>query len=159
MSRVSADQPLMPSVLNRLTDPDSAGTAARPGYTVDQMYHVVRKDLEDLLNTRQSYSDLPPEYKELATSVLAFGLPDLVSMSALTTGQRQEIGRVVELIVNRFEPRLRDVHVTLIAGKDVGEFTLRFHVDAKLALDPAPEVAFDTILELATGRYAVKSKG
>src|SRR5204862_215056 len=79
---------------------------------------------------------------------------DLVSLNALSAGQRQEIGHLVALMVERYEPRLRDIHVSLIEGKESGEYTLRFHVDAKLAMDPAPAVAFDTILELATGRYS-----
>ena len=39
------------------------------------------------------------------------------------------------------------------------ERTVRFHIDARLCLDPAPEVAFDTILELTTGHYAVRPTG
>jgi type VI secretion system protein ImpF len=161
MARIHGDKPLLPSLLDRLIDPESAGTAAKPGYTVEQMFLVVRRDLEDLLNTRQGHHDFPPEYKEVTTSVQAFGVPDLVSFNALTTGQRQEIGVVVEAMIARFEPRLRDVQVTLVEGRESGEYRLRFHVNAKLALDPAPEVAFDTILELSTGtgQYAVGGKG
>jgi predicted component of type VI protein secretion system len=34
--------------------------------------------------------------------------------------------------------------------------TIRFRVDARLSVDPSPEVAFDTILELTSGHYSVK---
>jgi predicted component of type VI protein secretion system len=37
--------------------------------------------------------------------------------------------------------------------------TIRFRIDARLCMDPAPAVAFDTILELATGHYDVKPAG
>ena len=51
-------QGLMPSILDRLIDPDSAGTDARRGYGLTQMLEVIRRDLEDLLNTRQSIADI-----------------------------------------------------------------------------------------------------
>jgi len=49
-------QALMPSVLDRLIDPDSAGTVARRGYGVKQMTDAVRRDLliEQLLKCRPS---------------------------------------------------------------------------------------------------------
>ena len=46
-------QGLMPSVLDRLIDAESAGTPTRQGYTLSQMEDAVRRDLEDLLNTRR----------------------------------------------------------------------------------------------------------
>ena len=148
MSRLNPEQQITPSMLNRLIEADASI------YGIDQMFVAVRRDLEDLLNTRQSHYDLPEQYEELRNSVLAYGVPDLVSLNALSSGQRQEIGQLVALMVERYEPRLRDIDVTLIEGKESGEYTLRFHVNAKLAMDPAPAVAFDTILELATGRYS-----
>ena len=57
------------------------------------------------------------------------------------------------------EPRLRDVRATVLSPAESRERTIRFRVDARLCLDPAPEVAFDTILELSTGRYAVTPSG
>ena len=36
------------------------------------------------------------------------------------------------------------------------ERRVRFRIDARLCVDPAPEVAFDTVLELMTGHYSVK---
>src|SRR5262245_50855738 len=53
MSR-AGQQGVTPSILDRLIDPESAGTEWRHGYGIDQLLEVVRRDLEDLLNTRQS---------------------------------------------------------------------------------------------------------
>src|SRR5205085_2465499 len=54
MARVDPKLGLMPSVLDRLVDPASAGTEGQRGYTLNQMMEAVRKDLEELLNTRQT---------------------------------------------------------------------------------------------------------
>jgi type VI secretion system protein ImpF len=149
-------QGLMPSIIDRLIDPSSGGTAWRRGYGVEQMVQAVQRDLEDLLNTRQSHEGLPPEFKEVHNSIVAYGLPDLNSMNAVTAQQRQQIGRVIEAIIARFEPRLKDIKATLVEGGDNKARSVKFRVDARMRVDPAPEVAFDTILELTTGHYSIK---
>ena len=152
-------QGLTPSLIDRLIDPEAAGTRWHHGYTVEQMFVAVQRDLEELLNTRQSHIGLSAEYKELHNSVYAYGLPDLVSLSAATGEQRQAIGRVLEETVRRFEPRLKDVRAQMIQDTDGKERKVTFHITAQLNVDPAPEVAFDTVLELTTGRFSVQSGG
>jgi type VI secretion system protein ImpF len=156
MSRIDSHQGLMPSMLDRLIDPDSAGTVARRGYGVAQMTEAVRRDLTELLNTRQSHHGLPPGFDELHRSILAYGLPDLTSMSAVTPEERRQIAHTIERVIELFEPRLRDVHATVLNPTETLDRTIRFRLDGRLCLDPAPEVAFDTVLELSTGRYAVQ---
>jgi type VI secretion system protein ImpF len=159
MPQNDAEQALMPSILDRLIDPDSEGTAWRRGYSVEQMSDAVKRDLEDLLNTRQSHIGLPEEFVELHRSIHAFGLPDITSLNAITPQQREEIGKVLEAIVERFEPRLREVHATMTDPGDGKERTVKFRIDARLNVDPAPEVAFETVLELMTGHYSVQPAG
>jgi type VI secretion system protein ImpF len=156
MSSGDPQQALMPSILDRLIDPESGGTASRRGYGPEQMSDVVKRDLEELLNTRQSHSGLPAEFMELSRSIYAYGLPDLTSLNAITPQNRAEIARVLEAVVAQFEPRLRDIEARLIDVSDSKERTVKFRIAARLDLDPAPEVAFDTILELTTGRYSVE---
>ncbi len=156
MARIDPNQGLMPSLLDRLTDPESSGTSWRRGYGIEEMERKVRRDLEDLLNTRCCYPDLAARYPSLMQSLLAYGLPDLNSLEAHTAEQREAIGRVIEASIQAFEPRLRDVRAIMAGDNDGKDRTLRFRVDARLCLDPAPEVAFDTILELTTGHYRVK---
>ena len=149
-------QGLMPSIIDRLIDPGSGGTAWRRGYGLEQMIQAVQRDLEDLLNTRQSHEGLPLEFKEVHNSIVAYGLPDLNSMNAITAQQRQQTGRLIEAIIARFEPRLKDIKATLVEGGDNKARSVKFRVDARMRVDPAPEVAFDTILELTTGHYSIK---
>ena len=156
MSSKEEQQGLMPSIIDRLIDPGSGGTAWRRGYGLEQMIQAVQRDLEDLLNTRQSHEGLPSEFKEVHNSIVAYGLPDLNSINAVTSTQRQQIGRLIEAIIARFEPRLKDIKATLVEGGDNKARSVKFRVDARMRVDPAPEVAFDTILELTTGHYSIK---
>lgn len=157
MSRIDPNQGLMPSLIDRLIDPSSGGTAWRRGYGIEQMMEAVRRDVEELLNTRQSTAGLPPEFSEVQNSIVGFGLPDLTTLQAHTDEQRAEIGRLIEMAVMRFEPRLKNVQAVMIDGGGGRERRIKFRIDAKLRVDPAPEVAFDTVLELLTGQYSVRT--
>jgi type VI secretion system protein ImpF len=156
MPRENVEQGLMPSIVDRLIDPESAGTQWRHGYGIEQMVEAVQRDLEELLNTRQVVIDVPESFREVNDSIVTYGLPDLASFNAITPQQREEIGRTLEAIVSRFEPRLKDVRASMISAGNGLERRVQFRVEARLCVDPAPEVAFDTILELSTGHYSVK---
>jgi type VI secretion system protein ImpF len=147
----------MPSILDRLIDPESAGTAIMTGYNIPQMYSAVLRDLEDLLNTRQTYRDLSEQFTEVRNSIIGYGLPDIMSVEAISATQRAHIGRAIKEVIERFEPRLRDVNVSMMTpDENLAKQSVRFRIDARLAVDPAPDVAFDTILEMASGHYQVK---
>src|SRR5260370_5531600 len=98
MSRTDPNQAILPSFLDRLIDPDSGGTSWRRGYGIEQMTDAVRRDLEDLLNTRQSHVGLSEAFKEVHQSLIAYGLPDLTSLHAITPQQRAHIAGVIEVV-------------------------------------------------------------
>jgi type VI secretion system protein ImpF len=150
MARLNPLEALKPSIIDRLIDPES-----REGYDLRLMEAAVRRDVDDLLNTRQTHVGLPEAFVELHNSIAAYGLPDLTSLNALTGAQREQIGRSLEDIIARFEPRLRDVRATLVSPGDDIDRRIRFRVEARLCVDPAPDVPFDAVLDLATGHYTV----
>ena len=59
MSRIAAQQGMTPSLLDRLLDPESEGTAWRSGYGLEEMMEVVRRDVESLLNTHRPGTPIP----------------------------------------------------------------------------------------------------
>lgn len=159
MSHLDPRQGLMPSVLDRLIDADADGTTWRHGYGVGQMIAAVHRDLEDLLNTRETAVGLPADCAEVRNSIVAFGMPDLTAVEAITPTQRAAIGRLLEAIIQRHEPRLRDIRATLLEPDQAVQRTVKFRVEARLRVDPAPEVAFDTVLELSTGHSSITRAG
>ncbi|HVA51440.1 MAG TPA: type VI secretion system baseplate subunit TssE [Pirellulales bacterium] len=159
------DEPLLPSVVDRLLDDEpDVSTEAPWSWTqdVNELKQSVMRDLEALLNTRQTSPDLArdaPE-AEIAQSVLTYGLPDLTSFLATSADARETLRFAVEEAVRRFEPRLVDVRVSL--RKPEGQFdrTLRLTVEAWLAMDPEPvPVLFDTVVEPSSGVYKVQGTG
>lgn len=168
MSRDQPIQGLQPSVLDRLTDPESNGDKILIGYSVGRMSEAVARDLEDLLNSRQTHRDLlerldehdKPLFPDARQSVLNYGLPDLASMPAGSDQERNRIAELIREAIVHFEPRLRRVDVTLLEEDDPTVHNkVRFRIDARLCVDPAPDVAFDTILEINSGHYRVTQAG
>src|SRR5262249_35838986 len=148
MPRNNPQEGLLPSIIDRLIDPESQGTSWRQGYDLELMINAIRRDLEELLNAHPPYNEIPEEWVEVKHSGLTFGLPDLMSVSRETTSSREELGTIVEAVIARFEPRLRNVRAILVESPDGTERDVRFHIDAEINVDPAPAVAFETILEL-----------
>ena len=158
MPRFDPNVRLTASVLDRLIDQTEDDAGFAHGYDHRQMIDAVRRDLEDLLNTRMTYIDLPEAFVETTNSIVTYGLPDLSSLSADTAERRAEIGKMIERIIERFEPRLRQVRARLVENVG-GNQTVRFQIHAELNVDPAPEVGFETILELMTGHASIKESG
>jgi type VI secretion system protein ImpF len=156
MSRLRLQQRPLPSLLERLIDPESAVTAEQLPHWVSNMLAVIGRDLEELLNTRRSQAALPEEFAEVRNSLLDYGLPEQTFLDARTGHQLEEADRVLLACVDRFEPRLQDVRTVVLVPGVHEERRLRFRIDARLAVDPAPEVAFEADLDLMTGHWSVR---
>jgi type VI secretion system protein ImpF len=155
MAQLDLPTVILPSLKDRLLDPDSMGTKGQSGYSLRQIFDSVREDLEDLLNTRRSRQILETQYPEVARSIVCYGMPDLTSLDTSTPGKHEVIGPVIKKIVTQHEPRLRRVRATLVRSRAL-ELRVLFHIDAELCVDPAPKVAFETVVELTTGHTSVR---
>ena len=146
------DAGLLPSILDRLVDPESAGTLASSGYTVEQMSRAVQDDLERLLNTRSNDLKSLEPYR-LLSRVMGYGLPDLAALSRLGEQDLANVCQVLEEKIIQYEPRLRNVRVTPKEIDDKDPLKVQFQLQATLAVDLAPEVVLDTTLDLASGHF------
>jgi type VI secretion system protein ImpF len=156
MSRVSPNQRLMPSVIDRVKDLDFEGSGWSLDYRLDDVLVAVQRDLEDLLNSHPPVLRVEGGSAVLKESLLTYGLPDLASLAWVAAAEKTDIATLLKGVILRFEPRLSDVRVTLINAPDDLERRLRYRLDAKLRVEPSPEVVFETVLELATGQATVK---
>src|SRR5438067_7702316 len=162
MPEIRPDQPLIPSVLDRLIDnePDVRREAPRSrNQVLRDLKQSVRRDLENLLNTRMRCVPWPPEMKHLKKSLINYGLPDLTGSSPVSAKDREEFRRTIETIVKQCETRLKKLRVRLIDSPNSIDRTIRFHIDAVLQAEPAPEpISFDSTLRLANGSFEVKGE-
>ena len=158
-NRIDPTQPLVASVLDRLLDDDPAAAADPPksrGQYLVELRQRLRRDVEALLNTHQCWRALPRELSELRQSLLAYGMPNFLGLTATSKAAREEFRIEIETLLRDFEPRFKKVSVTLLANPDDIERTLRFRIDALVQADPDLEpVSFDSMLEPVHRRFAV----
>jgi len=158
MTSIRSQQPLKPSLLDRLID-RNPGTPDPPGGYGTHMRDIqdsVCRDLEQLLNTRWRCLDWPADLTELETSMVNYGIPDFTGANLGTQNLREEFRRVIERTIKRFELRLQDVEVILPDKRESLDRSLQFRIEATLPVDPVPQsVAFDSRLEPTTAMFQV----
>jgi type VI secretion system protein ImpF len=148
-------------LLDRLID-DNPGDLQDPPMSsaeaLETLRRSVRRDLEALLNARRRWRSWPASLRELQSSAVGYGIPDLSSGALADSKRREEFRLEVEMTIRRFEPRLARVHVTLVGDSSPLDATLRMRIDGLLHADPAPEpVAFDTFVEPGMSEVKVEA--
>lgn len=161
MPRIEGEVRITPSVLDRLIDTEpqvsSEPPMSRPK-SLRQLKDAVRRDLEWLLNTRQLVDKIPEGLREVRQSLAAYGLPDFTATGVKSLRDQERVRRVIQVAIELFEPRLKDVSVTVHPGRDF-ERSLHFRIDASLQVEPAPEpVVFDTALEILSSEFQVQGE-
>jgi type VI secretion system protein ImpF len=162
MAREKVQRTVQPSVLDRLIggEDTSLGEGSHAwAESVRRHKLAVRRDIEWLLNTRRISDTAPERYEEVRNSVYHFGIPDLTSLSKDAPETRVRLLRYVEEAIRLFEPRLANVRVSFGSENTEERRELHFVIEGLLKMDPNPEqVAFDTVLEIASGEIAVRGE-
>jgi len=161
MPRTDNEIRITPSVLDRLIDDQpevSREPPASRSTSLRLLKQAVKRDLEWLLNTRTSPEEVSEDLKEVAGSLANYGLPDFSGTNIKTAADQGGLRQAIEAAVSTFEPRLEGVVVTLEQMSETDR-SVRFRIDARLKVEPAPEpVTFDTMLQLGTGEFVVKGE-
>lgn len=149
--RIDKKKKLRPSILDRLLDdePHIQVEADKNAHQhLRELRSSVKRDLENLLNTRYRMVEPPEDLTELELSLLNYGLPDLATVNIADIEKKRNFTRQLEKILRDYEPRFKSVKITHLDLKDNTDRTLRFRIDATLYADPAPEiVVFDSVLD------------
>lgn len=148
--------PVTLSVLDRLLDVEPKSRAEAPlthSKSLAQLKLAVRRDLENLLNTRCNPEPAPETSAETRHSVYNYGVPDITEISQNFLYEKDRLLGEIERAVRLFEPRLDGAKVAILPTAGT-ERILRFVIEGMLRIDPAPEhVVFDAALELTSGEY------
>jgi type VI secretion system protein ImpF len=154
MARDDEISGIQSSLLQRLLDdnPDQQAEL-RPTLkqSLSEVRNAVREDLARLLNTRAYCRPWAPQLDELRKSVVSYGLHDGVISGMAADDWRALLRRSIEEAIRIYEPRLRDVRVTLIDEPDSLDRSLRFRIEATLVVEAEEAtVTFDSKVETAT---------
>ncbi len=147
------------SLLDRLVheDPRDLSRFSRSRTrTVKMACDAVRRDLENLLNTRWRCIPWPKDLEQLKQSLVSYGIPDFTGMSFSNPVSQREFCRVIEKTIRTYEPRLHRVTVSIPGNDDPEDRTLRFQIEALFPIGDLPEpVVFETFVEPATSNVKV----
>ena len=162
MADLSLHERLQPSLLDRLTDeePEKKKEAAERRFlTVDRLRELVKRDLAWLLNTSNlgATEDLEG-YKEVQSSVLNYGIPDLTGHN-LSNVDITQLERVVKQAIIDFEPRIlrNTVRVRTFASDEMDKNALTFKIEGDLWGQPAPlAIVLRSDFDLESGLVAIR---
>jgi type VI secretion system protein ImpF len=151
---------ITPSVFDRLLDDqprEHQENQSLFAFDLGKLKQAVARDMEALLNSRNVDLDQALErFPQARNSMIDFGITDLSSLSLLDPGDRAYLRDKIRITVERHEPRLGRIRVSLDAPSGT-ERMLRFRVDAILKILPTrPPVSFDATLQLSSNSCQIR---
>ena len=153
MAKVKAENLVTQSLLDRLCDVDDWPTTRH--HSMRLYRESVKRDVENLLNSRRPPITGIQAYPKAAASVVNYGLPDINSYSESALDQSSLLNAMVHTL-RIFEPRIQNLRVQ-VARSEALTRSLRFHIEGRIQFDTTIEdIQFDTVLELTRGAYEVK---
>jgi len=153
MAKIKAETLVTQSLLDRLCDVDDWPTTRHNSMRLYR--ESIKRDVENLLNSRRPPIPGIQGYPKAALSVVNFGLPDINSYSASAADQNSLLSAMVQTL-RTFEPRIQNLRV-VVTRADTLTRSLRFHIEGRIQFDTTVEdIQFDTVLELTRGAYEVK---
>lgn len=148
-----------PTVFDRLLDfdPDKPDEV-QIGHREQLRRHreSIRRDLETLLNTQQPPQRLADGLPEIPTSLVQFGSTGFHGLMLATREQHVSLAKSLQNLIATFEPRLRNVKVSLADDRSRKARTLALKISAETRFADVDEpLAFDTQLDPATRQFRI----
>ncbi|MGI1678140.1 MAG: type VI secretion system baseplate subunit TssE [Cellvibrionaceae bacterium] len=141
MPRIRTDQPVLPSLLDRLIDEDPQRTVEPVksfSTLLSDIKSNIRRDLENLLNTRLYRYNAIDHLDELDTSLVNYGVSDFSHVQFESEDERLNFAWRVSDIIRKFEPRFERVFVEIEPLGEEFERTLYLKINAILLVEPDP---------------------
>ena len=149
--RITSKQAVKLSVLDRLLAADDSSVG-----NLVCLRENVRRDLEDLLNTRVRCRSWPPNLTELERSLLNYGLPDFTGLKLGAPSDQERFRFILQRAIEMFEPRLENVTVEKLNQGEALNRTLSFRIEAILRVKPYQEpIALNSKLDPLSATFAI----
>ncbi|TCT02459.1 type VI secretion system baseplate subunit TssE [Aquabacter spiritensis] len=116
----------------------------------------LKRDLEDLLNTRERVKSWPAVLGELERSLFSYGIVDLATANFSTEERRAAVVEEIGATIRRLEPRLTRMNIAALQNADPSDRSLRIRIEAQIIIDSESEpVQFNTIIDPIAGAVAL----
>ena len=151
----------VPSLLDRILAESTTGHSSLEisDKPMKALRAALRRDIGAILNSPRRCRSISATFPNVATSLLQFGIPDLVSVWSDATIDPAAYCKELEGVILKLDPRLLELSVTIDAEKPGANRSLRILIDAKAAAGPVPErVQFDGEMDSTTQRFLLKDR-
>ena len=116
----------------------------------------IKRDLQDLLNSRIRCVTWQSELSELDQSLINYGLPDFRSAGLNMAYDPDVLLKAIRRAIAIFEPRLTEVNVELNREHYHVDRTFRFKIDAVLLIEHRRHpIRLETTIESRTGQISI----
>jgi type VI secretion system protein ImpF len=147
------------SLLDRLIDEEPQVASEVTWDEVEKLRIIrqgIKRDLQDLLNTRFRCVAFPPDLTSLDDSLLNYGLPDFTSAGLNLAYDPDLLLSAIRRAIEIFEPRLTDVIVSGVDDTFHIDRTFRFRIEAVLLIaHRRHSLRFHSSIESRTGQFSV----
>lgn len=143
--------------LDNDAEPASGNRRLAHARAVEQAMASITRDLQALLNTRSALpaAALQP-YHEVSQSIMNYGLIDFAGMCMSSNTDQHDICKAVRLAIERHEPRLHKVAVTL-RPRHGAINRVDFMITARLKGAPQAEpMSFNAVFRPSLQQYAIE---
>jgi type VI secretion system protein ImpF len=157
---------LTPSLLDRLLDDETNREEEAPlteQATIRLVKDGLQRDLQNLLNSRQSVQSIAPSLEELADSLVNYGLPRPHTFDTRRLRSQASLCELIADTIRRFEPRLSDARVfpNLPAGSPPRtDGVMKFTIEGMITVAPlrpgVQEISFQAAYDAFTGTYTLE---
>lgn len=126
-------------------------------FSIDEIKNLLRRDLENLLNTRQSLIYFFPLSTSLDQSAVNYGLPDITRINLDSNKDKKLVTKNIENQIEKYIPSLKEVRVKLIDRKiDPSADTLELHIDSVLKISRLNEaMSYSAVIDPVTKNLRV----
>ena len=155
MNKLNRTAKISIPVFDRLTVDFSRQSSSEQYISLNELYEIIRRDLEQLLNTRKSLIAWSEHYHHLDQSVLSYGIPDFTALHATEKSQLQLCQQIQAAIVQH-EPRLQQVSVNMRDDAEQIDRVLQLRIEATINLQPKPTAAvFESCFDVISQTFTV----
>ncbi|WP_305824616.1 type VI secretion system baseplate subunit TssE [Massilia brevitalea] len=153
-------QGFTPGLFDRLDNDDTPASGNRRDMharAMDEAMRSITRDLQALLNTRSAISPaaLVP-YNEVSGSIVNYGLIDFAGMCMNSDTDQRKICQAVQAAIQRHEPRLHEVAVTLRPRKGAIN-RVDLVITARLKSGPLNEpMSFNAVFRPSLQQYSIE---
>lgn len=143
--------------LDEDSEPASGNRREARARAVEDAMRSVTRDLQALLNTRAGLTpDSFTPHPAVSGSILNYGLIDFAGMCMNSDTDQQEICRAVQLAIQRHEPRLHKVSVSLQGAKGAIN-RVEFVITAQLKNTSMLEkMSFNAVFRPSLQQYSIE---